>query len=93
MLDSSPALPDDRPPHVARYFARVDNQVLGMSPADHAAFLRREFDRWEARYLRFQQQVAAGENLEGDVTAFDYALTIGEVGARLSRIENERISA
>lgn len=78
---------------VKRYFARADEHMQDMDRDASLAFLRGELANWTARYQRFQSKVFAGEDMEGDVTAWDFAETIATIAARIARLERQRVAA
>lgn len=82
-----------QPTRPERYFARVDAHTADMDGAAQLAFLRAELEKWQARYQTFQKAVFAGQDLEGDVTAWDYAETIAVLATRIATLERSAVAA
>lgn len=76
-----------------RYLGRLDEHMADMDRGERLTFLRGELAKFEARYQRFQRAVFAGQNMEGDVSAWDYAETIAVIATRIARIEREAVAA
>lgn len=76
-----------------RYFARADAHMVDMTRAEQLAFLRAELTTWETRYQNFQRAVFAGQNLEGDVSAWDFAETIAVLATRIATLERLSVAA
>jgi hypothetical protein len=76
-----------------RYMARVDERIRDVGRDEALTFLRAELDKWHERYQRFQAKIFAGEDLESDVSAWDYAETIGAVAAKIARLERQTVAA
>lgn len=93
MLRDQIAVLATQPTRPERYFARADAHMADMGPAAQLAFLRAELTKWETRYQNFQRAVFAGQNLEGDVTAWDYAETIAVLATRIATLERLKVAA
>lgn len=73
-------------PHVDRYLARVDEVLTALDDEQGREFIDRELTAWQHRYVRFQALVDAGEQIDPDVTAFDYIDTLSELTRRLGEM-------
>ena len=72
-----------------RYAARLDTELQGFT-GDRARlwFLRNELVAWEHRKARFELAVNRDDFDPGDITIWDFALTIAEINVRLGRVES-----
>lgn len=80
MSDPSPS------PHVARYLARLDAHLAALEAGARREFLRREVEKWLARYTDFSRRVERGQPVDPAVHAADYVVTIAEIDARLAAL-------
>ncbi len=75
-----------RAAHVSRYLARVDERLPELpNDAARRGFIGDELAKWQERYRAFAARVDAGFDPSGDVTAWDYMDTLGELDRRLAR--------
>ena len=99
MPDSTPTLAPAQPysaplDRTARYCARLDAHLDGLpSDADRRRFLSDQHVDWIARYDRFCLRVEAGEEPHFGEDAYDYVLTIAEIGARKARLERKAVAS
>lgn len=79
-------MPETAVDRTARYTARLDAHLATFS-TDRARlqFLIAEQDKWLERERRFRERIAAGREPEFGETAWDYALTLAEIGIRKGR--------
>lgn len=71
-----------------RYAARLDGEIAKLN-GNRARlwFLRNEMTNWEHRKARFELAINQRDFDPGDITIWDFALTIAEISVRLWRVE------
>jgi hypothetical protein len=73
-----------------RYANRLDAHLAKMaSDADRHEFLEREEAKWRRLYQEWAADVDAGRKLigPGHPTAFDFTITLADIGTRKARYE------
>ena len=81
-------VPDTKPDRTERFASRLDAKLKEL-PSDQArmSFLKGRLLQWKELKARFERDMALTDTDPGDVSIYDYALTIAEISVRLSRIE------
>jgi hypothetical protein len=73
------------PSKCERYRARVEDHLSKLDDDGcRRAFLRDELAKWTERFENFQREVALG-TYQGDATAFDFHITMGDLAVLQSR--------
>lgn len=87
MPPSDPAEPAGELSRTDRFMARLIEFIASLSPAERAAFVRRQRAVWIRHYERWAFEIDNGREAPGDITAEDYLATISALDRLLHRIE------